>query len=543
MIKYPVSSRLTVRFWSGEDKADPVRGQVTRISRPLTCFWVETTQPLTEKLYGFALDLYEITLLEGSARPSTLNADSGTETEVSVESVAAAYRENPEALLAPLVAPGERTHFPGGDAGPDSVSADLLKPWIHSTNRLLHLVDLIAEINSSQETNTLLGTIMRAAQEVMEAEASSLMLVDQDTAELVIALPTGPAESEISGVRIPPGEGFGGWVVENRQPLLIEDASRDSRFFGDVAGSEFQTRDLVCVPITRPQGNVLGALQAINHTADEPFREADVALLSTLAAQAAIALERDRLIKESLQRERLEQELRLASDIQSGCWPREIPQYESVALAGASLPGRHVGGDYYDFIAVDERRVALMIADVSGKGVGAALMMAELRAVLRARLKSSSSLETMVGGVNDVLVDDTPVGKFATLFVCVLDTVDLSLSYVNAGHDPPLLVRSEDIHELREGGPIVGFQKGLPFPAGEETLQPGDLLFLFTDGVSETQRAGEDFFGRDRLIKAILEHRDKSPQDLLELIQARLERFQGDQPQHDDVTMVIARVG
>jgi sigma-B regulation protein RsbU (phosphoserine phosphatase) len=385
---------------------------------------------------------------------------------------------------------------------------------------------------------------MLAAEEVMEAEASSLMLLDPATGELIIALPTGPARSEISGIRIPPGQGFGGWVVENRQPLLIEDASRDPRFFGDVATSEFRTRDLVCVPMTSPGGEVLGALQAINHKGEQIFQEDDVALLAALAAQAAIALERDRLLKESIQRELLENELRLASDIQEGFWPKEVPEYERVRFAGESRPARHVGGDYYDFVPIDQEHVALVIADVSGKGVGAALMMAELRAVLRARLRSRLSLEEVVGAVNDVLVEDTPVGKFATLFVGVLNSEDLTFEYVNAGHDPPLLLRAdESLHELTEGGPIVGFRQGLPFPAGTERLRSGDLLVMFTDGVSETQRTPDEFFGRERLVAELRDHREKSPEELIRHIQARLDSFQGDSPQHDDITMVIARVG
>ena len=385
---------------------------------------------------------------------------------------------------------------------------------------------------------------MRAAEEVMEAEASSLMLLDHETGELIIALPTGPARAEVSGVRIPAGKGFGGWVVENRQPLLIADAARDSRFFGEVARSRFRTRDLVCVPMQSPGGEILGALQAINHKGSERFQERDVALLTALSAQAAIALERDRLLKESIQKEVLESEMRLAIDIQAGFWPKEVPEYENVSFAGDSRPARHVGGDYYDFVPIDEQRIALVIADVSGKGVGAALVMAELRAVLRGRLKSSLSLEDVVGAVNDVLVEDTPVGKFATLFVAVLNTDDLVLQYVNAGHDPPFLLRARgDLHELREGGPIVGFKQGFAFPAGEEELESGDLLVMFPNGVTETQQAPEEFFGRDRLVSEIRSHREKNPDELIQHIHNTLESFQGDQPQHDDVTMVIARIG
>ena len=542
-VKYPVSSRLAARFWLGDDNSGAIRGSVTHVSQPLTTFWVRTDSPLPEGLHRFSLKLHEVTLIEGTATPVTSAADQRVGSEVRIESIAKAFRDTAEAQLAPLVPPDYRPRFVDGERQPEPSNVDLLTPWIHSTNRLLHLVDLIAEINSSQETEALLGNIMRAAEEVMEAEASSLMLLDHETGELTITLPTGPARSEISGVRIPAGEGFGGWVVENRQPLLIEDAARDSRFFGEVARSQFRTRDLVCVPMTSPRGEILGALQAINHRGSERFQEPDVALLTALAAQAAIALERDRLLKESIQKEILENELRLASDIQTGFWPGQLPEYENVSFAGDSRPARHVGGDYYDFVPIDEQRIALVIADVSGKGVGAALMMVELRAVLRARLKGLLSLEDVVGALNAVLVEDTPIGKFATLFVAVLNTEDRVLRYVNAGHDPPVLLRAGGkLLELREGGPIVGFRKSFSFPEGEEELDSDDLLVMFTDGVTETQRSPEEFFGRERLVAEIRNHRETPPRELIKHIQNRLESFQGDQPQHDDVTLLIARV-
>ena len=542
IVKYPVSSRLKVCFWPGKDRTCLIQGKVTQIANTINVFWVKLSQPLTSELYSFSLDFNQITLLSGIARPSNAETDPESEREIRVESLSIAYQQVTGSVFAPLVDPDYRRDFSASISGIGSDSTDILQPWIHSTNRLLHLVDLVAEINSSRETSRLLGAIMRAAQEIMDAEASSLMLLDENSGELVIAIPTGPAKSEISGVKIPQGKGFGGWVVQNRRPLLVENASQDARFFGDIPGSKFHTRDLLCVPITSPQGKTLGALQVINHKAVGPFCKADISLLSTLSAQAAIALERDRLNKASIQKEKLEQEMQLAADIQAGFQPKNVPKFDCIKLAGESRPARYVGGDYYDFIVLDERRLALVIADVSGKGVSAALMMAELRAVLRAQLKNENSIESVVSGVNEVLVEDTPLEKFATMFVGVIDIVEYVFTYVNAGHDPPLLFRSKNVHELKEGGPIVGFKKGFSFPEGQEKLKPGDLLVLFTDGVSETQGDTEEFFGRDRLVQEILKHRDKKPQNLLRHLQSELKSHQGDQPQYDDVTFLIASV-
>ncbi len=206
------------------------------------------------------------------------------------------------------------------------------------------LLDLIARINSTLDTKALLGTIMRAAEEMMDAEASSLMLLDRETHELQVAVPTGPVMAEVTGVRIPAGKGFCGWVVTNRKPLVVNEVQNDPRFYGDII-DDFHTANLICVPLHNPNGEIIGVLEAINRKGGLSFTDTDLPLFTALADHVAIALERARLYAEELERQRLEQQLTLARQIQQGFLPETMPRYEGVGLAAMNLPAVFVSGD------------------------------------------------------------------------------------------------------------------------------------------------------------------------------------------------------
>lgn len=518
--------------------------QVTDISRPLASFWGEA--PTAAEWDGeadFTFLVGHVALLKGKGRPGIRESrGSGCRLQVLVSEIQRPYSENVSERLAPFVEAKSRPDYLAGQQA--NSKEDLLGSWIESTNRLHLLADLTARINSTRKTGPLLGAIMEAAREVMEAEASSLMLLDRETGELVISVPTGPAEAEISGIRIPAGKGIAGWVASTGRPAVVADASSDPRFYGDVSGSGFQTRDVICVPLKDSKEEVIGALQVINKMGVSHFSESDVPLFTILAHQAAIAIERDRLNRESLQRRLMEQELFLASEIQKGFWPKNAPAADGVELAGTSVPAAHVGGDYYDFIEMGPGRIGLVVADVSGKGVAASLLMASLRAALRAQIENKHSVDEAVALVNATLVGDTPSSKFVTLFFGVLDSNKRELTYVNAGHNPPILFDSNSSRTklLETGGPIIGFRSEISFEAGCEPLLPGQLLVVFSDGVTEAQNEVEEFFGDERLAEAIRENCRQSAGAVVENIQTAVKAFTGTAPQSDDMTLVVARI-
>jgi phosphoserine phosphatase RsbU/P len=407
------------------------------------------------------------------------------------------------------------------------------------------LLDAIARINSRSSLEAVLGTIMDAAKEIMEAEASSLMMLDVKTRELIITLPTGPVTAQISGRRLPPGKGFAGWVAEHGEPLVIADASTDPRFFGDVAKETFQTHSLMCVPLRDSQGQVIGVLQALNRRNGSGFGETDIPLFTAFADQAAIAIEKSWLHEAQLAKQRIEQQLALARDIQQGFWPGAVPAYESVALAGKSRPAAEVGGDYYDIVPLDTDHCALIVADVSGKGLPAAMIMAAVRGALRAQIESAVPMEQVTAALNRMLVRDTPAGKFVSLFWGILDIRSLWFKYINAGHNPPLLFSGQtgEVSRLEEGGAVLGVVASLPYAGGSVRLESGDTLVMFTDGITEAQNAAEEMYGEERLTAMVREApAGCNASELLEMIDQEVVLFAGSEPQYDDCTLVLARV-
>jgi sigma-B regulation protein RsbU (phosphoserine phosphatase) len=413
-----------------------------------------------------------------------------------------------------------------------------------SSERESLLLRLIARINSTLDTESLLATIMQAAEDVMGAQASSLFLLDRETQELLVALPTGPVRAEILGRRIPPGQGFCGWVASHGEPLIVHGVQKDPRFFGDLA-KRFHTVDLICVPLRNPGGEVLGVLEAINRRDGSVFTDADLPLFSALANHVAIALEKARLQREQVEKERLEQQLTWAKQIQQGFMRKEMPGYRGFAFAALNVPAIYVSGDYYDVIPIDRERCALVIADVSGKGPPAALLMATFRAVLLAQAARGLSAPDTVRLTNEIMVREIPPQSFVTLFYAVLDTATRELSYVNAGHNPPMLYdpARETIDLLGVGGTIIGFSASTPYRSEQRQIRPGQLLVMYTDGVTEACNPRQEFFGQDRLQALVLEHGREEAHSVVRQVHESVLSFTEGAAQADDITLLVMKAG
>ena len=543
--EYPVNQQLLAELTWGD--GEKLRAQAKQISQPFIQLRIACSRsiPISSHLH-FRFAIGSVTLMQGEA-----TVIASTETELEYELLLNVTGAEPEGSrgiterLAPFVLPEIRAQYLADEEQALAEGQQTwLAPWIESSYRLTLLVDVIARINSTMDLRSLLAAIMESAQIIMEADASSLMMLDRATNELIITVPTGPAQAEISGIRIPPGKGFGGWVAANGEPLVVADAQSDPRFFGDVSKSGFQTKSLICVPLRSPHGETIGVLQAINKKDGSCFTEMDIPLFIALADQAAIAIEKARLHEEALEKQKLEQQLDLAHQIQEGFWPKELPNYDGIGLAGMCVPATHVGGDYYDLIPIDEARCTLVVGDISGKGVAAALLMATLRAALRAQIENHHPIEDTVFLVNNTLVKDTPDEKFVTLFCGILDTTEPKFTYVNGGHNPPILYdqNTDEMKFLEEGGLLVGFLEDIPFVSSSESLRPGQVLVVYTDGVTEAQNQEEELFEEERLQALIRQHADKSAQQLMETLYQAVVDFTAGAPQFDDITLVVMKV-
>jgi phosphoserine phosphatase RsbU/P len=272
-----------------------------------------------------------------------------------------------------------------------------------------------------------------------------------------------------------------------------------------------------------------------------PFLPADRRTLALFANQAAIALENARLHLQALEKERLEREMDLAAEIQRQILPKGSPEVPGFHLVGWNRPARQVGGDYYDLLALPSGRVALVVGDVSGKGMPAALMVSTLHSALRLLLDQAGFGPDLLERLNRHILESSAANKFITLLLAELDPQSGDLRYLNAGHNPGLLLRRDGVDELGAGGLPLGLLPGSRFQARAVSLSPGDLLCLYSDGITECESPGGEEFGAARLLALLAEHRDRPLQQLLEEIQDATGRHSQGLPQGDDQTVILLR--
>jgi len=263
-------------------------------------------------------------------------------------------------------------------------------------------------------------------------------------------------------------------------------------------------------------------------------------MITNLIKERATKKERDKL---SAQLERRKKEMEIAQQIQESFLPHTIPFIENYDLAASSIPAQEVGGDFYDFIPISSEQTGLTIGDVSGKGIPAALFMAFSRTLLRAKACRNPGVGRMIESVNNFINEEPHSNMFVTLFYSILDSSRNKLTFVNAGHNPPLLLRNEngEIIRLSTGGVVLGAMKGLKMEEKTIDMSPQDLLVLYTDGVTEAINQQEDQFGEERLIKLIKDNRDMPSEDMKNLIIDTVYDFASGTPQADDITIMVLR--
>ncbi len=298
------------------------------------------------------------------------------------------------------------------------------------------------------------------------------------------------------------------------------------------------------IPIVHGE-HLLGLLCLGHKLGGRRYTFEDMATFSVLAGQMAVALVNARLYQESLEKRRFEEELARARQIQEALLPKSCPSGDGFLVSALSRPSRLVGGDYHDFVTVREGRVGIAIGDVSGKGMPAALLMAVLQATLNAQAQNLLSVKETISRVNAHMARFTDPDQFTTFFYGELDLESGSFTYSNAGHNPPLLVHADgQIEQLDRGGLVLGVLEGASYQEGIVALGPKDMLFFYTDGITEAQNPDEEEFGEERLIELLLKERDRMPEDLLTLIFDRANQFaNGGLLQQDDATMVVLQLG
>jgi sigma-B regulation protein RsbU (phosphoserine phosphatase) len=374
----------------------------------------------------------------------------------------------------------------------------------------------------------------------LRAEQGAVLLLEEQKAERPFQTICRVGDTSHQRLPFRLDDQLAGWMLKYRSPLLINDMGSDRRFATGV-GDIFPVHSLLCVPMVC-KGKMTGLLAVFNKKAETGFSADDQRLLAIIASESGQVIENARLAEKEKALLRVQEELNLAREIQGNLLPKETPSLAGYDIAGKSIPAKEVGGDYYDFLAVEESRLAFCLGDVSGKGLPAALLMANLQAAIRGQAMVGTSLTSCLERANALLFRNTSPEKFATLFFGCLDAASHTLHYCNAGHNHPFLIR-HDAKPLRlsAGGMVLGCFESFPFEESRVELEPGDRLLVFSDGISEAANNAEEEFGEDRLGELATANRDASAAELIENILQNVGRHTGDRPQMDDMTLLVVK--
>lgn len=414
-------------------------------------------------------------------------------------------------------------------------NADLYRRGLREKREIETLYRIGLQLSRTLELREILPRLLTLLEEVIPYDAGAIYLVDTSGVKLDLFTARGYEPETERRAQLKLGQGAVGWVAKNGKALLMEDVAKDSRYFA----ARPTTRSELVVPMIAEEF-VLGAFNVESDRLGA-FGPRDVRLLTTFAAQAAVSIQRARLHEEALQKRRLQQEIHIARGIQERLFPRKAPVLRGFDLAGLNRPSREVSGDLYDFVTVVPGHVGIMIADVSGKGVPAALVGATLRAGLRMEIQNSYAIGTIFRKVNTLLLEGNESTTFVTGVYGVLDEAAGQMTYSNAGHNPPLWLRSDDTVEwLWTGGTILGAFPDVAYQESVVRLLPGDVVVFYTDGITEALNPEGEEFGLERLVACVRAARHGSAKDICEKVirEARLHEGAG---QADDLTVVVLK--
>lgn len=405
------------------------------------------------------------------------------------------------------------------------------------------LINLSQELLVSEDLEPALQRLVRVAARLLQTDACAFVEADEEGGRALLRAAHGwtlPEDSAWPIILDPKMPHL--WYLPETSSNLPEEAYDELPPL--LARQKF--RGHVCVSVELG-GAPVGSLMA-NSRMPRRFLEDEAQLLGLLGTQLAQTLERERLHQEALEHRSLERELELAREIQFSFLPSGCPEVPGYRVAAYYAPARQVGGDFYDFMPLAEApaRLGIVIADVTDKGVPAALFMALSRTLLRATAMDGRPPAAVLERTNRLLLADSRAGLFVTCFYAVLDTARNELVYANGGHNYPLLYRvgTNQIEVLRAQGIVLGIIPQPNFEQRVATLHPGDVVLLYTDGVTEAMNAERQLFGEERLEAVLHECHQCPPHEIIDAILAAVHEFAGDESQSDDMTMVVVkRVG
>jgi phosphoserine phosphatase RsbU/P len=412
-------------------------------------------------------------------------------------------------------------------------------------NSELMLSELSDEVRRFTETKPLLETVAQRICETLHITQIAMLLRRGETFYLEEAIGVTPdgalvLPAQASSVR---------FMLNSNEPARLYRNDPDAWYL--MAGTaERRALDLLNAELLVPlpgRNRLMGIMCLGPKRSEAAWSRTDMQVLQTVARQTGLALEVSELAHslaaEAAQRERVNREMEIAREVQERLFPQFMPDIPGGSVAGGCRAALGVGGDYYDVFPLEDGRVGLAIGDVSGKGISAALLMASLRASLRGvTLDNPRDFAMLMHKVNRLVYEASASNRYATFFFAAFDPKTRRLECVNAGHNPPVVLRNGEVIRLEADGPVVGLLPFAPYTEQEMMLEPGDLLILYTDGISEAMTHADEEWGEERMIASALAVRNKSATEILRTMLADADKFTAGAPQHDDMTILVLQL-
>ena len=398
------------------------------------------------------------------------------------------------------------------------------------------LLEIGKKLASPLRLDEVMAEILHSLSRAIRFDAGGVFVISPNEDEVGAIYTEGYAPGANERVMTKLGQGLIGHVAKSGEPAVVPDVSKDPRYIS----ARRSTQSEIVVPMML-NGLVIGVMNLESDTLGA-YRTDDLSLMEAFAAQAAVSLDRARLHEEILAGKRLEEQLNIAREIQQSFLPDEDPVIKDYDVSGRNVASGQVGGDYYDFIKIVDNQYGIAIADVSGKGVPAALIMASFRASLIAEIRNNYSIRTIAQKVNNLLWESVRAGSFVTAVYCVLDSRNHILTFTNCGHNLPFLLRVDgQVEYLREGGQVLAVTPNVTYEERPVFLAAGEIAVFYTDGVTEVFNAEGEEYGLDRLTELVAQNRTKTSQELVDLIHDTVKHWAGPKHVFDDFTMIILK--
>jgi sigma-B regulation protein RsbU (phosphoserine phosphatase) len=409
-----------------------------------------------------------------------------------------------------------------------------------AVDELKILNEIATAISSTLSLEEVMGLMIKKCIKHLRAEQAAITLLNPEDKEKPFHTMIRKADSSRSVFPYRLDEQLMGWMLKNRKPLLLNDFAEFDQIRvrdKDMKG----IHSLLAAPLLL-KGSMTGSLNVFNKRDPDGFTDADKRLLAIIASESAQVIENARLYEEEQALLGMQEEMRLAYKIQTELLPHAPPSIPGYDIAGKSVPAKLVGGDYFDFIPIDENRLGVCLGDVVGKGMPAALLMANVQATLRSQTADTDSPHTCLERSNKLLLASTDLERFATLFYGILDTEKHSFCYSNAGHNYPFVFRrGGDPLRLKVGGTVVGCFRATSYSEDRVEILAGDVIVIYSDGITESRNDRGEEFGESRLADTVTQNLGDPAASLIEKIVEAARAYAGETGPVDDMTVVVVK--